>query len=184
MLIGEKVKLVAIQEKYISTIEEWFNDVEFMRNYDFAPAIPRNSKNIYDLIGSFQDTEERYLFAIALKSSGEVIGIAGFDEIVWSNGTAMIFIGIGSKGYTGQGLGKEALSLLLDFGYNELNFHVIYLNVIGYNNKAIKLYEGAGFKREGVYREFIKRDGKRYDMYLYGMLNSDWKNNGKKTSDL
>jgi RimJ/RimL family protein N-acetyltransferase len=62
----------------------------------------------------------------------------------------------------------------LDFGFNELNFYRIQLNVISYNDVAINLYESIGFKKEGIYRNFILRDGKRYDMYLYGMLREEW----------
>ena len=44
----------------------------------------------------------------------------------------------------------EALDLLLDFGFNELNFHRIQLNVISYNDAAIALYETLGFVKEGI----------------------------------
>jgi len=74
----------------------------------------------------------------------------------------------------GKGLGKETMRLLLDFGFNELNFHRIQLNVISYNSTAISLYESVGFKKEGTYREFIYRDGKRYDLYLYGILKEEY----------
>ena len=73
-----------------------------------------------------------------------------------------------------MGYGKEAFKLTIEFGFEELNFHRIYLTVLEYNEPAIKLYEKLGFKREGVYREFIHRDGKRYDMYLYGILRPEW----------
>ncbi len=43
-----------------------------------------------------------------------------------------------------------------------------------YNERAIALYEKLGFRREGVYREFLSRDGQRYDMYLYGLLRREW----------
>ncbi len=49
------------------------------------------------------------------------------------------------------------------------------LTVFSYNTRAIALYEKLGFQREGVYREFIQRDGARYDMYLYGLLRCEWK---------
>ena len=42
------------------------------------------------------------------------------------------------------------------------------------NERAIALYEKAGFRREGVFREFGQRDGRRYDMYLYGLLRPEW----------
>jgi RimJ/RimL family protein N-acetyltransferase len=46
--------------------------------------------------------------------------------------------------------------------------------VFSYNKRAIALYEKLGFQREGVYREFLQRDGKRFDMYLYGILRREW----------
>ena len=53
--------------------------------------------------------------------------------------------------------------------------------MIAYNERAIKLYEKLGFTREGTLREFIFRDGNRYDMYLYGLLRHEWSGfNGRK----
>jgi RimJ/RimL family protein N-acetyltransferase len=46
--------------------------------------------------------------------------------------------------------------------------------VFSYNESAIALYEALGFTREGVYREHLERDGRRHDMYLYGLLRSEW----------
>jgi RimJ/RimL family protein N-acetyltransferase len=46
--------------------------------------------------------------------------------------------------------------------------------VFSYNDRAIALYEKLGFQREGVYREFLQRDGERHDMYLYGLLHREW----------
>jgi len=36
------------------------------------------------------------------------------------------------------------------------------------------VYEKAGFRREGVFREFLPRDGQLHDMYLYGLLRREW----------
>lgn len=62
----------------------------------------------------------------------------------------------------------------MDFAFRELNLHRLQLITISYNERAINLYEKLGFKREGVYREAVFRDGKRYDMYLYGILDREW----------
>ena len=53
------------------------------------------------------------------------------------------------------------------------------LTVFAYNERAIALYEKLGFVREGVYREFLARDGVRYDMYLYGLLRREWEASAK-----
>jgi RimJ/RimL family protein N-acetyltransferase len=174
LLDGSKVCLTAVREDDMDAIENWFNDVEFLRYYDMLPAIPKSRGEVEKMIRDYQDSQERYIFAIREKNTGKIIGVAGFDEIINSNGTATVFIGIGDVSFKGRGLGKETMLLLMDYGFNELNFHRIQLNVIAYNEAAIKLYEGLGFIREGRYREFIFRDGKRYDMYLYGMLRKEW----------
>ncbi len=67
------------------------------------------------------------------------------------------------------------MHLLVNYGFNELNLHRLTLTVFDYNPGAIKLYESLGFRREGTYREFLQRDGKRHDMHLYGMLASEVK---------
>jgi len=176
MLIGKNIKLDSLIEDDIDIMTKWFNDVEFMRYYDMVPAIPKSKKDMIKLLEYYETSEERFIFAIRMLDSNNLIGVAGFDEILWTNGVATTFIGIGDKTIRGKGYGKEAMELLLDFGFNELNFHRIQLNVIEYNKTAIALYESVGFKREGAYREFIFRDGNRYDLLLYGMLKQEHAN--------
>jgi len=163
-----------MKESDMEVMEYWFNDVEFLRYYDMIPALPKSKKDMEGILDYYKNSDERYLFAIRHIDSEDIIGVIGFDDIIWSNGVATVFIGIGDKRYTSKGIGKEALDLLLDFGFNELNFYRIQLNVIAYNEGAIKLYEKAGFKKEGTFREFIHRDGERYDMFLYGLLRKEW----------
>lgn len=175
LLTGNLIKLTSVSECDVEIINEWFNDIEFLRSYDMAAALPKNHKEMQLNLENFFNSSERYIFAIKLLDSNEIIGIIGFDDIIWSSSVATFFIGIGNKSQTGKGIGSEAMNLLLDFGFNELNFHRIQLNVIAYNEPAIKLYERQGFIREGTYREFIHRDGIRHDLYLYGLLRQEWK---------
>jgi len=73
-----------------------------------------------------------------------------------------------------HGYGREAMHVGLNFVFNELNLYRVCLTVFSYNESAIALYEALGFTREGVYREHLERDGRRHDMYLYGLLRSEW----------
>jgi RimJ/RimL family protein N-acetyltransferase len=174
LLIGEKVKLTSVNEEDTFEFQKWHNDVSFMRHYDIVSAIPKNIEDIKDMISDIGKSNTAYIFAIKNIEHSELIGVTGFDDISWNNGTALIYIGIGEEKHRGLGYANEAFRLTIEFGFEELNFHRIYLTVLEYNEPAIKLYEKLGFKREGVYREFIHRDGKRYDMYLYGMLRPEW----------
>jgi len=77
---------------------------------------------------------------------------------------------LGKRKKEGKGYGKETIKLLLNYGFNELNLYRIQLNVLEFNIHAIHLYERFGFKKEGAFREFVLRDGNRYDLLLYGLL--------------
>jgi RimJ/RimL family protein N-acetyltransferase len=174
LLVGKKVKLTSLNEEDIFEFQRWYNDVAFMRHYDTVSAIPKNIEDVKEMVDDIRKCNTSYIFAIKNLEVEEFVGVTGFENISWNNGTALIYIGIGEVKHRGQGYAKEAFKLTMEFGFEELNFHRIYLTVLEYNEPAIKLYEKLGFKREGVHREFIHRDGKRYDMYLYGILRHEW----------
>lgn len=174
LLKGEMVKLTSIDEEDMSTFKKWYNDVYFLRFYDMIAAFPKSKDKLKEMISSIEQSNDSFIFAIKTAQDNAFIGVTGFENILWNNGTAIIYIGIGEEDYRGRGFAKEALYLTMEFGFEELNLHRIQLNVLEYNKDAIMLYERLGFKREGTYREFIHRDGKRYDMYLYGILRNEW----------
>lgn len=174
LLKGERVKLTSVYEEDLSIFEKWYNDISFLRFYDMTAACPKSKDELEEMVRSIKKSNDSLIFAIRTVEDDKFIGVAGFENILWNNGNAVIYIGIGEEGHRGKGLAKEALNLAMEFAFQELNLHRIQLNVLEYNEDAIRLYERLGFKREGVYREFIHRDGKRYDMYLYGILRHEW----------
>ncbi|AYD39954.1 N-acetyltransferase [Clostridium fermenticellae] len=174
LLKGKKVKLTAFTDEDITELERWYNDIYFLRFYDMVVSYPHEKSELKEMISSIRRSNNEYIFAIRTIQDNKLIGITGFEDILWNNGTGVIYIGIGKQEYRGRGFAKEALYLTMEFGFEELNLNRIQLNVIEYNKSAIGLYEKLGFKKEGVYREFIHRDGTRYDMYLYGILRNEW----------
>lgn len=174
LLIGNTVRLTTLKESDLPIFESWYNDVSFLRVYDMLPAFPRCQTELSEMLKEIKKSSDRYIFAVKTIEDDKFIGVTGFENILWNNGVAVVYIGIGNNFYRGKGMGKEALSLTMEFGFQELNLHRIELNVLSYNKPALKLYERLGFKKEGTYREFIHRDGKRHDMYLYGILRPEW----------
>jgi RimJ/RimL family protein N-acetyltransferase len=119
-----------------------------------------------------------YLFAIRPLDADDLLGYVELDGILWAHQIGWLGIGIGEPGNWGRGYGYEALRLALDFAFHELNLYRVQLTVFEYNERAIALYEKLGFRREGVFREFVHRDGRRYDMLLYGLLRREWEGCG------
>jgi RimJ/RimL family protein N-acetyltransferase len=173
LLRGTKVRLTALSKDDAATISRWFGDVGYLRLQDTNLALPKGQAQIAaDL--ELDKSSNTIVFAIRTVGDGALIGTVGFFEIEWANQVAWLGMGIGERNAWDQGYGTEALHLALQYAFDELNLHRITLTVIAYNERAIALYEKAGFQREGVFREFGQRDGRRYDMYLYGLLRSEW----------
>ena len=103
-----------------------------------------------------------------------LLGVINIEDILWPHAVGWLSISIGDRANWGKGYGGEAMRLVLNYAFRELNLHRVQLTVFEYNVRAILLYEKLGFRREGVSREFMQRDGKRYDMYLYGLLSREW----------
>ncbi|MEC3557614.1 GNAT family protein, partial [Bacillus thuringiensis] len=74
--------------------------------------------------------------------------------------------------------GSEAMKLLLDYAFLELNLHRVSLRVFSFNHKAIKLYEKIGFVHEGSSRQSLYRNGAWHDIVHMGLLQSEYTANG------
>ena len=175
MLQGKRVRLTAIKEDDLPIITKWYENTDFLRLYDAVPAVPKTERSFKKWIEEDDDTNQEFRFAVRTQETGEIIGFIEIDGILWNHRNAWLSIAIGNPSNWNQGYGKEALNLALDYCFKELNLHRIQLTVFAYNERAIALYEKLGFKKEGNYREFLMRDGKTFDMILYGILENEWK---------
>jgi len=174
LLHGERVRLTALNKQDIPTLLRWEEDSVYLRLLNSGLARPRTEATITAWLDEIDKANNELTFAIRLNENDELIGVIGFDGIEWANQVASFSIGIGDQANWGQGYGFEAIQLALTYAFKELNLHRLQLTVFSYNKRAIALYEKCGFKQEGVFREYIQRDGKRHDMILYGLLRPEW----------
>lgn len=171
---GPRVRLTAVRSDDLATVAHWYEDSEFTRQYDGSASFPRSTTRLQTALTDVDKSDTAFMFGIRLHHTDDLIGVIDLDYVLWSSGVSWLAIGIGEPAYRGQGYGGEALGLLLRFAFHELNLHRLQLNVFSYNTRAIRLYERLGFTREGVLREFLHRDGQRFDVYVYGLLAREW----------
>lgn len=174
-LRGERVRLGAIRQADIDTIIGWDEDTSFLRALSSGPAYPRPELLQRAWWEKRLKSAVDYHLAIRGLADDRIIGTIHISEIEWNHRHAWISIGIGERTDRGSGLGQEALTLAIDFAFNDLNLHRLSLGVFGDNTPAIRLYERLGFTHEGVAREALERDGKRVDLINYGLLAREWR---------
>jgi hypothetical protein len=77
-------------------------------------------------------------YAIVDLATEAMIGVCGFFDTDHLNGTAELGIFIGDKAYWSRGYGREAMTLLLRYGFDYLNFENVLLRVYSFNARAIE----------------------------------------------
>ena len=179
-IIGDKIYLRPLDMEDIEPCVSWLNDEE-VRQY-LSRLTPLNKTREKEFIEKlYKDTGEAIL-GIALKENDQLIGNLALSSISMPFRHASLGIVIGEKSCWSKGYGSEALNLMLGYGFDQLNLHRIFLTVLSFNGRAISAYEKVGFKREGVFRDHIFRNGKYHDVYYMGILEDEWrKRNGKNT---
>jgi RimJ/RimL family protein N-acetyltransferase len=108
-----------------------------------------------------------------IEVDGERAGSLGFDRV--SAGSRIAALGglAVAQEYRGRGVAAEAARALVALLFDELGYHRAQLECYGFNERAIRHAERAGFVREGVRRKAYWRHGAWQDGVLFGLVVED-----------
>lgn len=109
--------------------------------------------------------QQRYVFAIALKSSGELIGEIGL-HLDKANNSAQFGYWIGEP-FWGQGMATEALAAVLGFGFGVLRLNKIYATHYPDNEASGRVMQKNGMVLEARLKEHYLVDGVYRDVLQY-----------------
>ncbi len=173
LLEGHHIRLTRFQREDTEVMQRLLDDVTFARHFSATPYRHLSMDKVEQMMAT--DAPETFRFAIRNFEDERMIGVVALEDILFTHGTAWLMIGI-DPDCEGQGSATDALQTILEYAFLELNLYRIQLTVFEYNTRAVKLYERLGFVQEGRYRAFLRRDGERHDMLLYGLLEPEWRN--------
>jgi len=181
---GQDIRFGPIDHEKDPEIEsKWTHDSEFMRLMEVNPARPMSAamikKQYEKLEKQVEEKKNLYYFTIRAKADDRLIGKAAVQWIEWTNGNGFLELGIGAAEERGKGYGTQALRLLLRFAFAELNLFRVSAIVPEYNEGAIALLKKFGFVQEVCRRQSLERDGRRWDLLVFGLLNDEWRNQAK-----
>ena len=174
-LESERIYLSPMSIDDVNDYTKWMNDRRVTDNI-------HSTSKVITTIGEREWVEKLmsrggHTFAIVSKEDDKLIGNCGLMDTDYKDGTSTIGIFIGEEEYRGKGLGAEVISLLLDYGFNELRLHNIDLAVFDFNERAIACYKKLGFKEYGRRHECYFLDGKWHDEIWMEVLENDYRNN-------
>ncbi len=126
------------------------------------------------LIDKSKSPRRRYVYAVVLKETDELIGAGEINARDFSNKSGDIAYII-HPDYWGKGFATVVAKLLIDFGFETINLHRIFAYCNPNNLGSVKVLEKAGLTHEGRLREnLLMKDGWR-DSLIYSILENEWK---------
>ena len=178
LLKGRLVRLAAMDHVELGkAYSSWNRDSELKRLSDSSAARLHSSRAGMTFFEKDieKPSEAQHYFCIRAIEDDRLLGDINLDVINnWASRNAFVGIGINNREDWDKGYGTEAMRLMLQFAFTEVNLYRVTLTVFEYNPRAIRSYEKAGFRHEGRLRGALLKDGKRWDVLYMGILCDDW----------
>ena len=111
---------------------------------------------------------------IFLNDGGRVIGDVALQDIDWQNRSCSVGIGIARRADRGKGYGKEAVALILNYGFRYLGLERIWAATTDLNAAARQSLLHSGFTLEGTERHARWICGAYRDRLIFGKLRGEW----------
>lgn len=172
-LAGRKIDLCVLEPGGdFSTYACWVNDQETTQ-FMSTGNLPTTEQQLRDYVEGFAGSGG-CLLGIFDKKTARHVGNIALHTIDQQNRRAEIGIMIGDPDARGQGYGAEAVRLVCRHAFMRLNLNKVTAGVILDNVASLKLFERAGFRREGLVREHFYLDGRYLGCVRLGLLRSEF----------
>lgn len=110
--------------------------------------------------------------AICLNDFDEAIGLIDLFEFDPTNNRAGIGIIIHQTNKRENGIGSEALQLLINYSFTHLQLNQLYANIGTENEISISLFTKFGFELVGIKKQWNKVNNLYKDEALYQLINT------------
>lgn len=115
------------------------------------------------------------LFVIEAETDGRSVtaGALAFELANARSRIVHLFGVMVDPAFHGRGLALEATRLVTGHLIRDLGWHRVQLECYAYNHRAVRLFERAGYVREGVRRRAYWRHGSWQDSVILGQIEED-----------
>ena len=170
-LEGARVVLRPLEREHLARSVKWFNDRDV--TYFLGRDEPLTMAEEERWFNEYRSKVDEEIYAIEV--GGTHIGNVGLHGIDRANRKASVGIVIGEKAYWSQGFGTDAMRTVLRYAFGPLKLHKVNLDVIEYNERAIRTYEKCGFVREGIRRDELWKRGAFVNLVRMSILADEFR---------
>jgi RimJ/RimL family protein N-acetyltransferase len=144
------VRLRLLREEDLPLTRGWRNQ-DYIRRWFFSSGVlsPEQHQNWFE---QYCQRDDDFTFIIEeVQADYRPVGQVALYHVDWTARRAEFGrLMIGELDAAGKGYGLNATLAVLKIAFNILGFKEVYLEVLDFNEKAIVIYERAGFKNVSV----------------------------------
>lgn len=168
----KRLRLRPFEECDLETLCRYRNDLEVSRYQSWEDYNIEHARKLYEQsCFEFNLPESWYQIAMADISSNIILGDIGVHFLA----DEQVEIGFSiSKEYQNLGYGREAVSAVIKYIFQELKKHRIYAVTDTRNIASAKLLECLRFRQEAHHKENIWFKGEWGSEYVYALLRSEY----------
>lgn len=175
MLLSERLLLRALEKSDLNaTYMSWLNDTEVSR-YLETRFLPQSIQGLQIYWEAHRDDPASPWFAICLQEDGRHIGNIKLGPIHWLHRRADLSLFIGDRNCWGKGYASEAIALVRDWAFAELDLQKLNAGIYSGNLGSLRAFEKCGFNIEGTLRAEVVSRGERLDLWRMGLTRSVWR---------
>jgi|TARA_B100000408_G_C10306833_1_gene227028 RimJ/RimL family protein N-acetyltransferase len=169
---GKNVNLRSLEIDDLGILKKWRND-KITRNHtrEYRLLNMINQKHWFETI--HKDNPPKFLMFGVTDKRKKLVGVCGLTYIDWKNRHCEISIILYLKNWQKTKEAKETISLLINYGFGELNMRRLWVEIFDTIPENIKLFESLNFHREGILRDKLWRQKKWHNSYIYSKLSTD-----------
>lgn len=143
-------------------IVAWRNCDEVRKRFVYQKPFSREGHENW--IRNMIETGKAVQMMICDLEKGVPLGSVYIRDIDRQHNKAEYGIFIGESSARGRGIGTAAAKLMLRYCFEEEKLHRVFLRAFADNRQAIRSYEKAGFRQEGLLRDDVCIEGRYCDM--------------------
>jgi aminoglycoside 6'-N-acetyltransferase len=166
------VSLRPVADSDIDDLFRWLHEREVVQWWGEPPADLDTCRE--ENVGPDDDAPT---WRFIIEERGRPVGMIQYwheyyDEHYWFSAGIDIFIG--EPAARNRGVGTEAVRTMLAYLFEVKQLHRVTIDPQTDNARAIRAYEKAGFRRDGVLRHNDRMHGRYVDTQMLSILEDEW----------
>lgn len=156
LLLGERIRLRALEPQDVATLYQWENDTAIWVASNTQVPFSKFVLEQYIAASHLDLHTNKQLRLMITTKEGLDVGAIDLFDFDSQHQRAGIGILVAEKIDRGKGYATEALNLLIQYCFTQLHLHQLYCNITIDNEASIQLFKKHNFAITGIKKDWIR----------------------------